>query len=274
MKDRRRVGPVRIPLVLVLALGATVWVTFGTGFLQGVPVPTTGRAAGVQGTTQWDEGGTLDEVRVEVDFRTDALAPRVRIRHHLTPEGGVDSLRLFSLQLGMERIQDLEAFVGGQPVPLVLSQAVRGRLDGVVGLDPGQPGPATVELRYTVGDALLESGDGDYYRLPLILPRWRPSGSASDFFVASAMIPAGVTVSETFPTVRPEIVGPGEDQRVSLSLQTVPSILRYRLDAGTGRFFTVARSVDLGVGLVLIILGALAIRVLRRDLRAQSGGRP
>lgn len=233
-----------------------------------------------QSYEQWDEGGVVDAVRVEVDFLQSETHPTVRIEHRLTRDSDAGNLRLFLLQLGTERIEGLEVRVDGEAVPLDLDLAARGRLEGAVPLrevgasDPvAQPRPSApliVELRYRVRDAGLDSRNGNYYRVPLVLPRWRPSNSGPDFFVAEALIPHGRAVSESFPTVPPEVTVEEDVQRVTLTLQTVPSILRYQLDVGEPRFFTVARSVDLGVFLILCLLGVGAARVLRRDFEASA----
>ena len=236
--------------------------------MSSVPSPS---PAFAQDAPQATEGGILDSVRVLVDLATNSEIPTVRIRHHLSPEEGSSGVEFFVLDLGREQIWGVEAHLRGRSVPVELVPAARGLLEGRVEFDPEDNADSQVlELTYSVDGAYLHRASGRMYRVPLILPRWPPQDSPPDFLVAEALIPSGSSVSEAFPTVRPVVASTDEHTQVTLSLQTATSMLRYRVDPGDPRLWTTARLVDAFVLLVLLAIGVVGWRVLRRDLREES----
>lgn len=261
-------------------------------------VAAVGAASRLQRGADLGADSLVESVQVEVDLRRDPEAPSVRIWYRLRAEAPPPELEIFSLDLGREEIRDPIARVDGERVPLSLRPAAPGRWEAtivlagssVAGPEAGAASavtigggridsrsvtterPLSVELRYRVEGARTKSKGGYDYRIPLILPRWRAAGSPPDFFTAEALLAADRSISESFPTVTRQTVRTEDGQRVILRLQTVPSLVRYRVDEGAPRFFTMARGADLLVLLLLAGVAALSWHALRRDLRSRNKG--
>jgi hypothetical protein len=225
--------------------------------------------ASAQGT-EGRVGGTLDHVTMAMDLR-ETEAPRVVLTHIMTvlePDAG---LSFRALATPGQEISSLEVRVGDASYPLDLVLAAPGRYEATLEDVVFPVGGLNVNLSYQVEGSRSEVGEGHWYRLPLVLPAWGASGSPPDFFRAEVTLGSEDWLSESFPSVPHVITAVPGSRLVTLTLQTVPSFVRLRVDTGARKRFTLDTVVDLVVVVSLLMAAVWGWRFLVTDLRARSG---
>jgi hypothetical protein len=216
--------------------------------------------------------GTLDQVTMATDLRGSG-DPRVVLTHALTVLEPDTHLSFKALATPGQVLSDVEVRVGADTYPLNLFLAAPGRYEATLEDVVFPIGGLQVNLSYLVEGSRSEVGEGHWYRLPLILPAWGASASPPNFFRAEVTLASEDWLSESFPSI-PHVVTAGPESRlVTLSLQTVPSFVRLRVDTGARQRFTLDTVVDVVVVVTLLMAAAWGWRFLVSDLRAREGER-
>ena len=181
---------------------------------------------------------------------------RVRLTFTVALPDSTDHLPLRSLMFDGQRPQDVTVDLGGGPQPVAL-HATSPALAGTVALPPRPPAPDTLEVQVTYALAIEPEEASFDISVPVVYVDALPAAAAEDFFVATLHLPASYVLTETFPTT------PGD--RYRLSLQVLPSLVRLRGFIGTAPWLTTLQWVDLAVGVLLLLGGALGWRQMRRS---------
>lgn len=197
--------------------------------------------------------GVLLDARMEVSLPETAGPVAVRLGLSVRPESGAQELPFTLLTPGVARVEGLE--MGGSLLP---KRKLRDHYwDGAIPLG----GNSTLELHYTVEGAWEEDGR---ITLPVPAPGWIPLDPHPGTFVATVTVPSGLAVTGSFPTSvtrRPSGLEGGEYE---MSLQGVPSMLVLRVVRDEIPFLTLERFLDVLVVLLLLFMGFLGLRHLRR----------
>ena len=102
--------------------------------------------------------------------------------------------------------------------------------------------------------------------VPILVPRWVPTDPKPTTFRARVLVPSGLTVTGSFPSSVLRQPDPGQEGAYEMGLQGAPAMLILRIAQGTGTGFSLEGILDLGVVLILLGMGFLGIRHLRRDM--------
>ncbi len=234
------------------AWGRTCWIT---GALLAFALP-----VGSEGQLQGQDRLLKGELAVELP---PAQAPvPVSLAYVFHPGPGATEVEFTLLAPGSTAIRALEARWGDGRLPLRLDEIRPRYWTGALPLPAvGQPS-LSLQIDYLVERAW---GDDGRIVLPLITPVWVPQDPHPRTFVARITVPPGLTVIESFPTsvvARPETAGGG---RYEIALQGVPAMLVLRIVPGEAPFLTLERVLDILVVTLLLVMGALGLRYLRRE---------
>jgi hypothetical protein len=122
-----------------------------------------------------------------------------------------------------------------------------------------------VELRYRVADAVLRDGTRLDIRAPILLVDAAPASAGDRFFDAELLLPPGITVTESFPTVPRTRVAAAGGARYTIAMQVVPSLLRWRATDGPAPWLSFEARVDLFLLIGIAALAAFGARALARS---------
>ena len=186
----------------------------------------------------------------------------VSLTYGLQPGPGATEVGFTLLAPGNTAVRAVETRLDDGRLPLRLDEIRPRYWTGAVPLPAvGQPN-LTLQIDYLVDGAW---GDDGRIVLPLITPGWIPQDPHPRTFVAGIMVPPGITVTESFPTsvvARPVGASGG---RYEIALQGVPAMLVLRVVPGEAPFLSLERLLDILVVALLLVMGALGLRYLRRE---------
>jgi hypothetical protein len=197
--------------------------------------------------------GVLLAARLEIEVPTGPGAVHARLALTLLPGDSASTLPLSLLTTEGVRVEGIR--VGDVPLSLSLLRPHYWR--GEVPVD----GEGTLEIHYSVTGAWEEDGR---VTIPIPAPLWTPLDPGPGTFRAVLTVPEGMIVTESFPTSvlrRPPGLEGGE---LELSLQSVPSMLILRTSQGSAPLVTLPRLLDLTVLFLLLAMGVMGLRYLRR----------
>jgi hypothetical protein len=103
--------------------------------------------------------------------------------------------------------------------------------------------------------------------VPVLVPRWVPDDPKPTTFRARVLVPSGLTVTGSFPSSVLREPEAGQEGVYEMALQGAPAMLILRVAQGAGSGLTLEGSLDLVVVLILLGMGLLGIRHLRKDTR-------
>ncbi|HEX7051817.1 MAG TPA: hypothetical protein VF188_16545 [Longimicrobiales bacterium] len=199
------------------------------------------------------------------------IAPRARtavvtVRYRLVADGEAAEIRLRGLEFFGTELDDISASVHGNRAPFRFERKAAPAVAGTISIPPGCRGEDELEitLRYTVRQAIGLEGRRFDAVLPLLVPEAEPPAAREGFFTSETRMPAEYTVTESFPTVPRTTAVEGETKRVSLTLQVMPAMVRWRGTSGPPPLLTFGRSLSLGVAGVILILVLMGYGRLRR----------
>jgi hypothetical protein len=101
-------------------------------------------------------------------------------------------------------------------------------------------------------------------RTPVLFVAGTPASAGDDFFGAELLLPSGVMVIESFPTVPLVHETAGASERYALALQVVPSLLRWRATRGQAPLLSFVAGVDVVLIVLIGLLALLGVRMLLR----------
>ena len=203
--------------------------------------------------------GSLLEGRMEVRLPSPGSLVPVAMEYRLLPDTGVREVGLTLLSPGGTRVIAPKASWAEGPLPLKLLELRPYYWSGTVTLPPGG-GPLSLRITYDVAGGWEESGR---VTVPILAAAWVPEDPHPRTFVARVDVPAGVTLTESFPTsveVRPR---GSEGGPYEMALQGVPAMLVLRTVQGDPPFLTLEGILDALVVAALLIMAAVGIRFLR-----------
>jgi hypothetical protein len=186
------------------------------------------------------------------------------MEYRLLPDSGSREVGLTLLSPGSTRLLAVRASWAGGSLPLKLLELRPHYWSGSVTLpavEEGSPGqPLTLGLTYEVEGGWEDSGRAT---VPILAVSWVPRDPHPRTFVARVEVPAGVTVTESFPTSVVERPRRAEGGPYEMALQGVPAMLVLRTVQGEAPFVTLEGILDLFVVVTLLLMGALGIRYLK-----------
>jgi hypothetical protein len=188
---------------------------------------------------------------------------QVEIEYRILPDSGTRDIPLSVLTPDPTRLTSLAASVGGGDVSLTLKELREFYWEGTARLPEGSGSRASVTLRliYRVEGAWDEGGR---VTLPLVTVRWVPQAPTPRTFTASVGVPEGYTITGSFPTSVLNRPKGAEGGTFQVGLQGVPSMLILEVTEGPGPLLSPERILDLLVVVLLLLMGGLGIRYLRK----------
>lgn len=200
------------------------------------------------------------------EIEVEGTQARVRVHYRLqNDDANTTILPLTVLRMAGTTIVDLRVRTpGGEELPADVAE--NGPALNVQVPIPEPPGPEfEVVVEYRVQGAVSDLGsDMRQVIAPILAPKWGPAGQ-STVFEARVHVSGRSNFVEGFP-VSPEGIQPG-DGTTTLVYRTpvVPGMIRAVVTEGVVPFWTLQRTLDVGVMLVLAV-GALAtyFAVVRR----------
>jgi len=212
------------------------------------------------------QDASLEGASVDVVVAPGTADASVVVRYTVVPSAANTPLRLRAIPFFGLVPGGVSASADGTAVPVTLG-SVGERVDGTVTLPRSLPGDRAVqlELRYAVTGAVARDGESLDIRVPVLLLLVTPASSADDFFAAELRVPAGITVTESFPTVPRRHETVEGEERYALALQVVPSLLRWRGTEGAAPWLSFEAGVDLALIVVILGFALLGARALARS---------
>jgi len=188
----------------------------------------------------------------------------VAMEYRLLPDSGSREVGLTLLSPGSTRLLAVRASWAGGSLPLKLLELRPHYWSGSVTLptpEEGSPAPPlTLGLTYEVDGGWEESGRAT---VPILAVTWVPRDPHPRTFVARVEVPAGVTVTESFPTSVVTRPRGAEGGPYEMALQGVPAMLVLRTIQGEAPPVTLEGILDAFVVAFLLLMGALGIRYLK-----------
>ncbi|MGW8268133.1 MAG: hypothetical protein ACWGSQ_17330, partial [Longimicrobiales bacterium] len=188
----------------------------------------------------------------------------VEMEYRLLPDSGSREVGLTLLSPGSTRLLALRASWAGGTLPLTLLELRPHYWSGSVTLptrEGERPAPAlTLRLTYEVDGGWEGPGRAT---VPILAVTWVPRDPHPRTFVARVDVPAGVTVTESFPTSVVTRPRGAEGGSYEMALQGVPAMLVLRTVQGEAPFLTLEGILDGFVVAVLLLIGALGVRYLK-----------
>lgn len=196
---------------------------------------------------------------------TDDAHTEVRLKYQLRVRPGTETIQVRAISFFGAELDGVRARLGRSWHPVRMDRTGPSLQQAGIPVpsDLRGGGEVEMEISYRVTrNARL--GDAFDIALPVLLVDGTPAGSPEDFFTAEALIPAGYTIVESFPTVPRTSVVVGEDRRYGLQLQVIPSLVRWRGQVGQAPLINFERIVDaVAVGTILLV-GLLLMQRMRR----------
>jgi hypothetical protein len=216
--------------------------------------------------------GTLLEARVLIRIQAPGEAPFVEARYLLAPGPEARSVPISVLTPEPSRLESLLGSVDGAPLERGGSASASFELkpvrdfyfEGTAQLPPVAWSVSdTVALTFTYSVAGAWS-DAEKATIPLLVPRWVSPDPRPSTFRASIRIPRGRTVTGSFPTSLSRSADFVEGAFYAIDLQSPPAMVVLRLAPAGDRSLTLEQGLDVAVLLVLLAMGAVGVRYLRR----------
>jgi hypothetical protein len=212
------------------------------------------------------------EARVQIAIPALGEVPRVEATYLLAPGPEAFVVPISVLTPEPSRLRDLAGFVDGEPIerggpvgPSFELKLVRDFFfEGRVRLPAAsQQVGDTLALRFTY------SVDGAWaaaerVTIPLLVPRWNSPDPRPSTFRATVQIPPEHTVTGSFPTSISRSSDPDERGSYSIDLQSAPAMVVLRLGLTGDRSLTLEQGLDAAVVVILLAMGSVGIRYLRR----------
>lgn len=259
-KSRGAIGPsvTRIPVCVLLAL-----VVLSPSTLQAQEATgqeTAGRVLAARFSARIPEAGS------------ERRPTTVEIEYRVVADRDVDRVPIKGLTFFDVTPNELRASVEGIEATSHLGRERGALFVGAVELPETVPAGDSLELTlsYQIPTAIPEAEGGFDIVLPILFVDWKPAGAPEDMLQVSIHLPSEYSVQEAFPTVPKEISTREGTRQYDFQLQTVPSLIRLRGEAGAPSFLTFSRLVDLGVVLLLGIIAAFGWQALRRERNRAS----
>jgi len=206
--------------------------------------------------------------RIEVRLPSPGARIPVTMEYRLLPDSGSREVGLTLLSPGSTRLLAVRASWAGGSLPLKLLELRPHYWTGSVTLPTGgerSPAPPlTVGLTYEVDGGWEESGRAT---VPILAVTWVPRDPHPRTFVARVEVPAGVSVTESFPTSVVTRPRGAEGGPYEMALQGVPAMLVLRTVQGEAPGVTLEGILDTFVLVFLLLMGALGIRYLKGGRR-------
>ena len=93
---------------------------------------------------------------------------------------------------------------------------------------------------------------------------WKPAAATADAFQAVIQLSEEYSLRSVFPAMRWKIDQQAAKSIYSFKLQTIPAWIKFKVFKGSPPLFSLELLVDLGVGLVLILLMLVGWKKLKK----------
>jgi hypothetical protein len=222
-------------------------------------LPDQAEALGAEGDRT---SGRLLRARMEADLARGTDQVTVTLEYQVAAGPDALSIPLSVLLMDPAVLSPIRAEVDGTPASVALREVRPLYFAGKIALDSGA-GPSD-----SVGITLTYRVTGNPPRaeravLPLVVPLWEPSNARPQTFQATVRIPAGLSITGSFPTSVLSRPRGDEGGAMVVGLQGVPSVLTLRLATGEPPLLTVERALDGVVVLGLLLMAVVGWRHLR-----------
>ena len=213
------------------------------------------------------EESYITSVKLEAVVLEDNQTVEVTINYHVKKSPGTRTLSFEGLETFDAQFGNVDATIGGKLIPLEpRKESIKITGDIELPEESIPDSSITVVLTYSITNANLRDHRNFNINIPVLWIEQARSRSDQHLFKAHLSLPEQYYVNESFPTITAGCTTIEETNYACISLQVIPTFLRFRGVIGYNPLLTPLQALDLSIVSLLVgTCAALLLLLVRRQ---------